>query len=223
MSPVPRGAGTGRVELEAVVLDVDGTVLNSADGIVAAYRHALAAVGVAAPDEAGLRADLGPPLVTLLPALGVPSERLAEAAAAYRTYYLRAGLHQARPYDGVVEVLARLSSRVRLATATAKRTDTAAATLEAHGLSRFFTVVNGLDDDHPTKTATLGRTLELLGDPEPARIAMVGDRHSDVSAGRDVGARTVGVLWGYGSRAELEAAGPDLLLEHPAQLVDLLG
>jgi len=223
VSPVPRGAGTGRVDLEAVVLDVDGTVLDSADGIVAAYRHALAAVGVAAPDESGLRADLGPPLVTLLPALGVPPERLAEAAAAYRAYYLRAGLHQARPYDGVVDVLARLSSRIRLATATAKRTDTASATLEAHGLSRFFTVVNGLDDDHPTKTATLVRTLGLLGDPDPARVVMVGDRHSDVSAGRDVGARTVGVLWGYGSRAELEAAGPDLLLEHPAQLVDLLG
>ena len=46
---------------------------------------------------------------------------------------------------------------------------------------------------------------------------------SRLSAGRDVGVRTVGVLWGYGSRAELEAAGPDLLLERPAQLADLLG
>ena len=52
---------------------------------------------------------------------------------------------------------------------------------------------------------------------------MVGDRHTDVTAGRDLGVRTVGVLWGYGSRAELEAAAPDVLIERPAQLVDLLG
>ena len=51
---------------------------------------------------------------------------------------------------------------------------------------------------------------------------MVGDRRSDVVAGRAVGTRTVGVLWGYGSRAELEDAGADVLLEHPRQLVDLL-
>jgi len=209
--------------LSAVVLDVDGTVLDSADGIVAGFQHALASVGITPPAETALRGDLGPPLVTLLPALGVPPERMAEALDAYRTFYARDGLHRAQPYDGVVEVLERLSSRVRLATATAKRTDTAAATLEAHGLSRFFAVVNGLDDDHPIKTATLVRTLELLGDPDPAHVVMVGDRHTDVSAGRDVGVRTVGVLWGYGSRAELEAAGPDLLLEHPAQLADLLG
>ena len=51
---------------------------------------------------------------------------------------------------------------------------------------------------------------------------MIGDRHTDVAAGRDVGTRTVGVLWGYGSRAELEGAGADVLLEHPRQLADLL-
>ena len=51
---------------------------------------------------------------------------------------------------------------------------------------------------------------------------MVGDRRSDIVAGQAVGTRTVGVLWGYGSRAELEAAGADVLLEHPRQLLELL-
>ena len=70
-------------------------------------------------------------------------------------------------YDGVVEVLSGLAARHRLGTATAKRTDTARATLEAHGWRPLFGVVNGLGEDQPTKTATLARTLGLLGNPTP--------------------------------------------------------
>ena len=210
-------------DVRAVVLDIDGTVIDSADGIVAGFRHALGVVGIVPPDDATLRSDLGPPLVTLLPALGVPADRLAEALAAYRTFYFREGLQQASPYEGVVEVLTVLGGRVPLGTATAKRTDTALATLEAHGLAGFFAVVNGLADDHRSKAETLTQTLELMGRLDPADVVMVGDRRSDVAAGRAVGTRTVGVLWGYGSRAELEDAGADVLLEHPRQLLDLLG
>ena len=210
-------------DVRAVVLDIDGTVIDSADGIVAGFRHALGVVGIVPPDDATLRSDLGPPLVTLLPALGVPADRLSEALAAYRTFYFREGLQQASPYEGVVEVLTVLGGRVPLGTATAKRTDTALATLEAHGLAGFFAVVNGLADDHRSKAETLTQTLELMGRLDPADVVMVGDRRSDVAAGRAVGTRTVGVLWGYGSRAELEDAGADVLLEHPRQLLDLLG
>nr|WP_232531198.1 HAD hydrolase-like protein [Microlunatus antarcticus] len=208
--------------MRAVVLDIDGTLLDSADGIVAGFGHALRAVGVTPPDDATLRSDLGPPLVDLLPALGVPAGRLAEAIAAYRTFYFREGLQQATVYDGVVEALTTLAARHPLGTATAKRTDTARATLEAHGLTRFFGVVNGLGEDQPSKAETLAETLELMGGVDPADAVMIGDRRSDVAAGRAVGTRTVGVLWGYGSRAELESAGADVLLEHPRQLADLL-
>ena len=82
--------------------------------------------------------------------------------------------------------------------------------------------MNGLADDHPSKAATLAQTLELLGGVDPAAAVMVGDRRSDIAAGPVVGTRTVGVLWGYGSRAELEGAGADVLLEHPDQLLELL-
>jgi phosphoglycolate phosphatase len=207
--------------VRALVLDVDGTVLDSADGIVAGFRHALTAVGVAPPPDATLRSDLGPPLVTLLPALGVPAARLTEAVEAYRAFYLSEGLHQATPYEDVAPVLSALAARLPLGTATAKRTDVARAILEAHGLTEFFTVVNGLADDHPSKAETLAQTLELLGGVHPAEAAMIGDRRSDVAAGQAVGTRTVGVLWGYGTRAELEAAGADVLLEHPRQLLEL--
>ena len=91
------------------------------------------------------------------------------------------------------------------------------ATLEAHGLSGFFSVVNGLGEDESSKAQTLTRTLQLMGGLDPAEVLMVGDRGSDIVAGRLVGTRTVGVLWGYGSRAELEARGRRRAARAPAR------
>ena len=208
--------------VRAVVLDIDGTLLDSADGIVAGFRHALEHVGVVAPDDATLRSDLGPPLAAMLAGFGVPAARVDEALEAYRTFYRREGMQQGGPYAGVPAILTALKACYPLGTATAKRTDVAQAILETHDLADRFAVVNGLGDDHPTKAETLAQTLDLLGGVEPAAAVMVGDRSSDVAAGQAVGTRTVGVLWGYGSRAELEAAGADVLLEDPRDLLDLL-
>ena len=111
MSGLPAWTG-----VRAVVLDIDGTLVDSAEGIVAGFRHALTAVGVAVPSDATLASDLGPPLTVLLPAYGVPRERLDEAVAAYRAFYFREGLQRATPYEGVADVLtglARATSWVR--------------------------------------------------------------------------------------------------------------
>ena len=64
--------------------------------------------------------------------------------------------------------------------------------------------------------------LELLGSPDPATVAMVGDRHSDITAARACGVRSVGVCWGYGTREELAASGADHLVDSPAELLALL-
>lgn len=206
----------------AVVFDVDGTLLDSAPGIIAGFAHALRSVGIIPPDDATLRSDLGPPLDAQLVALGVGPELLDEAVEAYRVFYLRRGRFLAEPYAGVRETLAALGARLPLATATAKRTDTALATLEAHDLVEAFTAVNGTDDTRLTKAQTIAYSLDLLGGPAPSTVVMVGDRHSDITGAQACGVRTVGALWGYGSLSELEAAGADVLLERPDQLVDLL-
>jgi phosphoglycolate phosphatase len=205
-----------------VVFDIDGTLLDSAPGIVAGFQHALRSVGFEPPDEAALRSDLGPPVGNIFTALGLPDADLDQAVAAYRQFYLSEGLQQSRPYDGVLEVLDRLrDAGAVLATATAKRTNIAQAIIEHHDLTHYFAVVNGTDDVRSTKTATLGYTLELLGRPPAARVTMVGDRYSDVVAAQECGVAPIAVTWGYGSEQELEATGAPLVAG-PAQLLGLL-
>lgn len=203
------------------MLDVDGTLLDSATGIVAGFVHALRSVGFEPPDEATLRGDVGPPVDQIFTRLGLPAPDLAAAVLAYRTYYLAYGLQQSRPYAGVTELLVGLrSAGVRLGTATAKRTDVARAILDHHGLTDYFEVVNGTDDHHRTKTEILRHTLELLGSPAPVTAAMVGDRASDIVAARDCGVHPVAVTWGYGSLAELRSTEA-LLVSQPADLLRL--
>lgn len=205
-----------------VVFDIDGTLLDSAPGIVAGFQHALRSVGFEPPDEAALRSDLGPPVGNIFTALGLPEADLERAVGAYRQFYLSEGLQQSRPYDGVLEVLDRLrDAGTVLATATAKRTNIAQAIIEHHGLTHYFAVVNGTDDVRSTKTATLGYTLELLGQPAAARVTMVGDRYSDVTAAQECAVAPIAVTWGYGSEQELSATGAPLVGD-PAQLLELL-
>ncbi len=197
--------------------------MDSADGIVAGYGHALRTVGVEPPPEEVLRADLGPPVGELFAGLGLAPDQIEVAVAAYRHYYRETGMGQATVYPGVVDLLDRLAPVAALGTATAKLTTVAQSFLERYDLRRRFAVVNGTDDTHHTKTETLTRTLELLGSPDPARVLMVGDRHIDISAAHACGVRSVGVLWGYGTAAELEASSPDHLIREPDELLSLLG
>lgn len=167
--------------------------------------------------------DLGPPPGSVFTNLGLSEDLIEEAVTGYRTFYLAHGVDQAEAYAGVVDLLAALAPALRLGTATAKRTDVAEAIMARHGLADYFQVINGVGPARTTKAETIAQTLADLGHPDPDAVVMVGDRHSDIAGGRACGVRTVGVTWGYGSRAELAAADPDALIEHPRDLRSLVG
>jgi len=210
-------------DLGAVVFDIDGTLLDSAAGILAGFQVALTAGGVAVPDEQSLRVHLGPPLRDFLTQSGVAAERIDRATQAYHDFYLAEGLRRAVPYPGVESLLQRLrDDGMPLATASAKRTTTARAILEAHGLSRYFMIIGGTDENRSTKAETLAGVLAELA-VEPARTIMVGDRHHDIEGAHACDVRAVGARWGYGVGNELAEAGADWLVDDPAALGRLLG
>ena len=91
-----------------------------------------------------------------------------------------------------------------------------------HGQIFVDAVIGGSTDDVHDKDRILAVTLRALGEPDPASVIMVGDRASDLAAAAVCGVRGVGVSWGYGSRAELEAARPEQLIDTPDELPALL-
>ncbi|BBZ16046.1 HAD-IA family hydrolase [Mycolicibacterium gadium] len=197
---------------QLVIFDLDGTLTDSAQGIVASFRHALNAVGAVAPegDLAGM--VVGPPMHHTLRDMGL-GEQADAAIAAYRQDYLDRGWAMNRPFDGIPALLADLrTAGVRLAVATSKAEPTAVRILTHFGLDGHFEVIAGASVDglRATKSEVVKRALAQL-EPLPDRVLMVGDRSHDVEGAAEHGIDTVVVAWGYG-RSDFE--GPDAVVPH---------
>ncbi|GAB3928954.1 phosphoglycolate phosphatase [Microlunatus endophyticus] len=211
----------GPVDARPVLLfDVDGTVVDSAPGMVRSLQAAMAAVGLEPAAEGQLRADLGPPPAVMLAGVGVPESLINDAVIAYRAHYRQVGMDRAEAFAGVPEALGGLCAGYRLATATMKLIDTATEFLARHGLRDHFEVVGGARNGVFDKAAIIAETRVALGSPAAENMIMIGDRHSDISGGHSNGLRTIAVSWGYGSRAELEASEPDVIIDRPDQLAE---
>jgi phosphoglycolate phosphatase len=216
--------------------DLDGCVVVSDAAIADGLAHGLRTIGLTSPDAEGLRAAIGPPLITTIsglvrasgvdPAAPDGSAMVAAAVAAYRTRYAEVGFGLTRPVPGIVELLDRVSGSGRggsTVIVTAKPTTVAEQLLAVLGLRSAFDAVYGapMGPNVEEKRVTLARALSEA-DVAPDAAVMIGDRSHDVRAGRACGTRTIGVLWGAGDRAELEQAGADLVVERPDELDRIL-
>ncbi len=209
-----------------MLFDLDGTLSDSAPGILAALRHAFAVNGLPPLDAQTERAILGPPFYESLPALIGGAQRLPAVIAAYREKYGAGGLFDTSVYDGVRDVLVTLrAGGVRLAVATSKPEHYAGPIVEHLGLAEFFETVGGdeLDGSLRTKALVIDKVLRRLGSPDPHDVVMVGDRAHDVQGAREHGIACVGAGWGYAMPGELERAGAAPICAEPRELIAALG
>jgi phosphoglycolate phosphatase len=200
-----------------ILFDLDGTLTDNRVGITRSVQVALAGVGVhREPDE--LLAWIGPPLQDSFVALGGLGEATAlRAVEVYRARFAEVGLYENAVYDGIEGALAELGSRRRLAVATSKPTVFAERILDHFGLADAFDVVVGaeLDGSRRHKPEIIGHVLGRLG---VGRAVMVGDREHDVAGAAACGIPCCGVLWGFGTEAELVAAGAATLVPTVGEL-----
>lgn len=208
-----------------ILFDLDGTLSDSAPGILGSLRHAFDVNGLPRLDPQTERALLGPPFYESLPPL-IGEAALPDVIAAYRDDYGRSGMYRTSVYPGVRAVLEGLrASGVRMAVATSKPEAYAVPIVEYLGLTEFFETVGGdeLDGSLRTKALVIGKVLARLGQPDPVDTLMVGDRVHDVDGARAHGIATVAVGWGYATPGELVAAQPLTICATPADLAEVLG
>lgn len=208
---------------DAILFDVDGTLIDSAPGILSTLAETFRAMGTD-PADIDLRRYLGPPLRKSFGEHYPDPAQIERATELYRVSYAVRGSHQCAPYPGAVEMLSRLhEAGLLLCTATSKPTAVVTPILQEQGLARWFDFIGGasMDGSRDTKTAVVRHVLA-----QPAlrgrRVLMVGDRSDDMRGAADCGLDAAAVLYGYGSREELEPFGPVLFAESCADLADQL-
>jgi phosphoglycolate phosphatase len=215
------------LSVRTLLFDLDGTLTDPRVGIVTCLRHALAALQAVSPTDRELERFIGPPLQeTFRVLLRETPERADEAVRLYRERFADVGMYENEVYPGIPELLAALrDAGYSLRVATSKPGVYAERILTHFGLAPYFAGIHGseLSGARTNKAELLAHVL-AVADIDPARARMIGDRSFDVLGARANGVRALGVLWGYGSRAELVAAGAEKVYESVALLgADLAG
>lgn len=206
----------------SVLLDLDGTLVDSQPGIAASCRAALRDLGHEPDETFDITGIIGPPIDDIMRILLKPygDDRIDVAAEAYRRHYGESGYLGSEPYPGIDSSLEEMKrAGLRLYLATSKRETFARRILQHLGFASYFEGIHG-----SVPGGALDRKPELLAHVlaqhklSPSRSVMVGDRRYDISGAHAVGLQGLGVLWGYGTRDELETAGADRLVEATTDL-----
>lgn len=214
------------MKYDIVLFDLDGTLTDPALGITNSVIYALKHFDIEVADRTELYKFIGPPLMdSFAKFYGFDNEKCKEATAYYREHYREQGIFENMVYPGMEEMLQRLrSAGLRLAVATSKPEPFAKQIIEHFGLASFFDYVAGstLAETRTNKAEVIEYALEVLGVTQRNKVLMVGDREYDVIGAEKCGLDSMGVLYGYGSKEELEAAGAKYIVEHVVDVADLI-
>jgi phosphoglycolate phosphatase len=206
-----------------LLFDLDGTLTDPGCGISRCLQYALAGLGRPAPPASDLTWCVGPPLrQSLAQLLGTSEASLIDhALVLYRERFAAVGMFENRMYPDVREGLVQLcDAGHQLSVVTSKPHVYAREILAHFDLLQMFVAVYGseLTGERADKVSLLRHLLRAERcDPRPQ---MVGDRQHDVEGAHANGLAAIGVLWGYGSKVELEAAGADVLVASMPELVE---
>lgn len=210
----------------AVLFDLDGTLTDPFVGISRSMQFALDELGYPTPEAHELRRFIGPPLQVTFPQL-LQSEDPALAAEALRLYrqrYAEKGKFENELIPGMIELVQGLKQAgYFLSVATSKLETYSIDIVEHFGLMPYFDAVHGsqIDGSRADKDALIAHILQAEA-IDPARTVMIGDRLHDVVGASKNDIPTIGVLWGFGDRQELEQAGAARIAEKPHEISDFI-
>ena len=206
------------------LFDLDGTLTDPQEGITGCVQSALAAFGIEERRE-DLRKFIGPPLKeAFMDFYGFSEEDAERAAALYRVRFVRQGVFENAPYEGIEDVLSALKAGgAHLAVASSKPEVFVRQILSAFSLEGYFDAIVGAAPDGAggEKSAVIGRALKALGAGK-AETVMVGDRKYDVAGAKANGLLCVGAGYGFAEAGELEAAGADIVAKTVEDLGNVL-
>lgn len=212
-------------DIENVLFDLDGTLVDSRETIANSVLHALEKMDVDAATGPGVESLIGMPLYDIFVGrFGMEEANALQAIDHYRVYYDNLNQAGTRVYDRVHEDLARLKAEgYRLYIATVKPTQIAEKVLLDMELLPFFNGVAGasMGPERRDKSSIIAHALHKFG-LAPSRSMMVGDRDQDVEGARANGLRSVGVTYGFGLREEIVSSSPDFVAESSGGIARLL-
>ena len=212
--------------LQYCFFDLDGTITDPKIGITSSVAYALEKYGIIVEDRDQLTTFIGPPLhESFCKYFGFSHMAAYDAVDKYREYYKAQGIFENYLYDGMTDLFKSLQNAgIQIVMATSKPEVFARQIAEYFHIDSYFTCITGseLDGTRVAKYEVIACAMERIGIKDATGAIMVGDRMHDIVGAKKNGMTSVGVLYGYGNRIELEDAGADYIVESVEELRKLL-
>ncbi len=214
------------MKYEYILFDLDGTLTDSGIGITNSVMYALKKYGIEVSHRSQLYRFIGPPLINSFENYyGLSEEKAKTSVEYYREYYRDKGIFENFLYDGVEDLLKTLQDNNKiLIVATSKSEVFAKQVLEYFNIAKYFTYIAGsnIDGTRTKKDEVIKYALESCNIIDISKVIMIGDREHDIIGAKKVGIDSIGVLFGYGDRNELEEAGADFIVDTVADIGKVL-
>lgn len=209
-----------------VLFDLDGTLTDPVEGITNSIIYALKKYNIEISGREELYKFIGPPLLESFEKYyGFSKEEAKKAIEYYREYYKDKGIFENLVYDGCEDLLKELKDKgLLLIVATSKPEVFAKKILEYFDIAKYFTFIAGsnLDGSRVKKGEVIEYALKCCNIVDLSKALMIGDREHDIIGAKSIGIASIGVLFGYGDRNELENAGADFIAETVADIKKFL-
>lgn len=209
-----------------VLFDLDGTLTDPGEGITNSVAYALNKFNIKVEYKKELYNFIGPPLIdSFMKYYGMNYEDGLKAVEYYREYFGVTGIFENTMFEGIPELLDSIKKSGRkISLATSKPEQYAVRILEHFGLTKYFDFIGAatMDESRSKKVDVITYTLDKLGVTDKSEVVMIGDRHHDIDGANQNGLDSIGVLFGYGSRDELENAGATYIAETINDIIKFL-
>lgn len=208
---------------DIILFDLDGTLTDPGMGITNSVMHALKKYGIEVENRETLYKFIGPPLIDSFEKYyGFSHEEAVKSVDYYREYYADKGIYENEVYNGIEAMLQKLSEEgKKIILATSKPEPFAREILRHFGLDKYFLFAAGstMNETRTNKADVIEYALCECGITEKSSVVMVGDREHDIIGANENGIDSIGVLFGYGSREELENAGATYIAESVEDII----
>ena len=202
--------------IKNILFDFDGTLADTAQGIVETLRESFVRLGRPVPKEEEMVATIGRPLWKAFQTLGnMTDDEAFQAVEIYRQLFMEYEIPNIRMFPGVVAMLEQFAERgIRMAIVTSRDRHSLDLILQNNGIDKYFETEVTVDD-HLTPKPAPDMVLALLErmDIEATETLVVGDTTFDIEMGNRAGCKTCAVTWGNHSCELLQSARPDMIID----------
>jgi phosphoglycolate phosphatase len=212
------------IKIDLLVFDLDGTLVDTKDIIIASINRTLSALGKATRPREEIAANIGEGVWNLIEKSLRPrdEEELSRAIAIFRKDYQRRAAAESKLFPNVIEVLDHFKSKIKVIVSNSFD-ETVKAVLRARGIDKYFELIMGGSDRNCLKPSAcpLGRILKQF-QLDKDRCLMIGDMAIDINAAKQAGVHSCAVTYGIGKRKELQESGPEFIIEDLSDLKNIV-